>query len=45
MTDKPIQLFENKYQCCGCNACEMVYTLVMLSPYKEAVEDYLHYVD
>lgn len=24
MTDKPIQLFENKYQCCGCNACEMV---------------------
>ena len=24
MTDKPIQLFENKYQCCGCNACEIV---------------------
>lgn len=24
MTDKPIQLFENKYQCCGCNACEMI---------------------
>ena len=24
MTDKAIQLFKNKYQCCGCNACEMV---------------------
>ncbi len=24
MIDKPIQLFENKYQCCGCNACEMI---------------------
>ena len=24
MRDKPIQLFENKYQCCGCNACEMI---------------------
>ena len=24
MTDKPIRLFENKYQCCGCNACEMI---------------------
>lgn len=24
MTDKAIQLFKNKYQCCGCNACEMI---------------------
>ena len=24
MTDKAIQLFKNKNQCCGCNACEMV---------------------
>lgn len=24
MTDKAIQLFKNKYQCCGCNACGMV---------------------
>ena len=24
MTDKAIQLFKNKYRCCGCNACEMI---------------------